>query len=163
MKKALDKYRAKMNNKGFTLVELIIVIAIIAILIAVLAPQYTKYIERARKSNDITAAGNIRQAALTAALDPDNDLDSFTVTWATTATSPTITITSTAPTGKSNTKAEAAIQSVVPSPQTPQSQFAKNAVATGKDYGGNFVLVIENGAVKTNTWGASMGDAVPST
>ena len=30
----------KMNNKGFSLVELIIVIAIMAVLIVVLAPQY---------------------------------------------------------------------------------------------------------------------------
>ena len=35
----------KMNNKGFSLVELIIVIAIMVILVAVLAPQYLKYVE----------------------------------------------------------------------------------------------------------------------
>ena len=34
------KNEKKMNNKGFSLVELIIVIAIMAVLIAVLAPQY---------------------------------------------------------------------------------------------------------------------------
>ena len=42
----------KMNNKGFSLVELIIVIAIMAILIVVLAPQYLKYVERSRNSTD---------------------------------------------------------------------------------------------------------------
>lgn len=43
----------KLNNKGFSLVELIIVIAIMAVLIGVLAPQYLKYVERSRVSTDL--------------------------------------------------------------------------------------------------------------
>lgn len=43
----------KMNNKGFSLVELIIVIAIMAILVGVLAPQFIKYVEKSRQSTDI--------------------------------------------------------------------------------------------------------------
>lgn len=45
--------KKKMNNKGFSLVELIIVIAIMAVLIGVLAPQYIKYVERSRESADL--------------------------------------------------------------------------------------------------------------
>ena len=37
------------HNKGFSLVELIIVIAIMAILVAVLAPQYIKYVAKSRE------------------------------------------------------------------------------------------------------------------
>ena len=43
----------KLNNKGFSLVELIIVIAIMAVLIGVLAPQYLKYVEKSRQSADL--------------------------------------------------------------------------------------------------------------
>ncbi|MCM1143504.1 MAG: prepilin-type N-terminal cleavage/methylation domain-containing protein, partial [Lachnoclostridium sp.] len=38
--------KKEMNNKGFSLVELIIVIAIMVILVAVLAPQYLRYVEK---------------------------------------------------------------------------------------------------------------------
>ena len=44
----------KLNNKGFSLVELIIVIAIMAVLIGVLAPQFIKYVEKSKESKDIT-------------------------------------------------------------------------------------------------------------
>lgn len=40
------------KNKGFTLIELVIVVAILAILVGVLAPQYTKYVEKSRKAAD---------------------------------------------------------------------------------------------------------------
>ena len=43
----------KLNNKGFSLVELIIVIAIMAVLIGLLAPQFIKYVQRSRYSTDV--------------------------------------------------------------------------------------------------------------
>lgn len=54
----------KTNNKGFSLVELIVVIAIMAVLIGVLAPTFTKYVEQARRSTDIQNAEEIKQAIL---------------------------------------------------------------------------------------------------
>lgn len=41
-----------LGNKGFSLVELIIVIAIMAILTGLLAPQLIKYVERSRTASD---------------------------------------------------------------------------------------------------------------
>ena len=50
------------DNKGFSLVELIIVIAIMAILVGILAPQFIKYIEQSREAKDIQAIDSIRKA-----------------------------------------------------------------------------------------------------
>ena len=61
----------KMNNKGFSLVELIIVIAIMAILIVVLAPQYLKYVERSRNSTDMQTATEFMDACEVWAADPE--------------------------------------------------------------------------------------------
>lgn len=61
----------KLNNKGFSLVELIIVIAIMAILAAALAPQLIKYIEKSRISSDKTAAASVKSAFDTAISNED--------------------------------------------------------------------------------------------
>lgn len=59
----------KKNNKGFSLVELIIVIAIMAVLMAVLAPQFLRYIERSRLQSDNSAIAEIARAMEIAAAD----------------------------------------------------------------------------------------------
>ena len=61
----------KKNNKGFSLVELIIVIAIMAILAGALAPALIKYINKSRKSTDIQNADSLRTAIQTALSNPD--------------------------------------------------------------------------------------------
>ena len=59
------------NNKGFSLVELIIVIAIMAILVGVMAPQLIKYIEKSKVAADTQAADAVHTAVLTAMMDPE--------------------------------------------------------------------------------------------
>ena len=55
--------KKEMNNKGFSLVELIIVVAIMAVLIGVLAPAYLQYVEKSKKTKDCQAVGSIMDAA----------------------------------------------------------------------------------------------------
>lgn len=61
----------KTNNKGFSLVELIIVVAIMAILIGVLAPQYIKYVEKSRVASDEQLAEQCYTAVQSALADED--------------------------------------------------------------------------------------------
>jgi len=56
----------KNNNKGFTLAELLIVVAIIAVLVAIAIPIFTTQLERAREATDIS---NIRAAYAEAVAD----------------------------------------------------------------------------------------------
>lgn len=51
-----------LNKKGFTIVELVIVIAVIAILAAVLIPTFSNVIESANKSADLSEAQNSLKA-----------------------------------------------------------------------------------------------------
>ncbi|MBR1815846.1 MAG: type II secretion system protein [Lachnospiraceae bacterium] len=50
------KYLSTKNEKGFTLVELIVVIVILAILAAILVPALLGYIDKAKKSEDLEKA-----------------------------------------------------------------------------------------------------------
>lgn len=61
--------KAKKNNKGFSLVELIVVIAIMAVLVGVLAPTLIGNIEKSRESKDLQNLDSIRQAVVTAMAD----------------------------------------------------------------------------------------------
>ena len=53
----------KMNNKGFSLVELIVVVLIMAIIAVALAPQVMKWVENSRKSTDIENYNALVEAA----------------------------------------------------------------------------------------------------
>jgi type IV pilus assembly protein PilA len=66
-----QKDRKGMNNTGFSFVELIIAIAILAIMAGVLAPQLIKYIDSSRKSTDVQNAQAIATAVNIALADED--------------------------------------------------------------------------------------------
>ena len=57
------------DNKGFSLVEIIVVIAIMAVLIGVMAPALMGNIEKSRESNDLTTLDTVFEAVRMACAD----------------------------------------------------------------------------------------------
>lgn len=65
--KMMEQLKAKKkDNKGFSLVELIIVIAIMAILVGIVGTQVVPYIEKSRKAKDIQQVSGFCTDAMTA-------------------------------------------------------------------------------------------------
>lgn len=67
MNKVLEK--AKKNNKGFSLVELIVVVLIMAIIAVALAPQVMKWVGTSKDSADKNNAATIKSAVAVAVAD----------------------------------------------------------------------------------------------
>ena len=61
----------KNENKGFSLVELIVVIAIMAVMTSVLAPALLQYVERSRAQKDDSAMGEVTNAIMLALSDQE--------------------------------------------------------------------------------------------
>lgn len=77
------------NNKGFSLVELIVVIAIMAVLVGVLAPQLMKYVEKSREATDIQNCDSIASALKAYYADKEDQTDPVTINVTSTGVSET--------------------------------------------------------------------------
>lgn len=63
--------KEKLNKKGFTLAELLIVVAIIAVLVAVSVPVFNSKLERSREAADIANMRAAKAAAVAAYLNEE--------------------------------------------------------------------------------------------
>lgn len=66
---ALDSIIHQKNNKGFTLAELLIVVAIIAVLVAVAIPVFTSQLEKSKEATDLANIRSLYAEQVTAYLD----------------------------------------------------------------------------------------------
>ena len=75
----VQKNKRQGKNKGFSLVELIVVMAIMAILVGAIAPQVIRYVERARESRDMQVESTLLNAFVTAIASEDTTIGDFSV------------------------------------------------------------------------------------
>ncbi len=76
----LNKLQHKKNKmQGFTIVELIVVLAILGILIAIAVPMYTKYINNGKTTEATTTANAINNAVIQTLFDKNNE-PTFSIT-----------------------------------------------------------------------------------
>lgn len=138
MLKLMNKKQKTTTNKGFSLVELIVVIAIMAVLVAVLAPAMVRYVENSRKSTDAQTVAGVVSTVQAAVIDEGIGAGNYT-----------ITLTGTAVSGSSSCIVG------------PDGSAGKTAIEKAlKDaYGDNWNKDI---VLKSNTWGSSGNSVVVS-
>lgn len=71
----LEKLRRKNNNKGFTLIEMVIVITIIGLLTSVAVTKYDKVQKNAKENADYATAANLATAATIALSDGESSVE----------------------------------------------------------------------------------------
>ncbi len=69
--------RRRHDNRGISLIELIVVIAIMGILVGVISPMFMKYVKKSQKSRDVYTADEIARAANIAFVENEEAYNAF--------------------------------------------------------------------------------------
>ena len=67
----MNRFRSRGNRKGFTMIELMVVVVIVGVLAAIAIPLYGKYVKNARLTEATSRIGEIVTAAKAYALEND--------------------------------------------------------------------------------------------
>ncbi|MBU0741227.1 prepilin-type N-terminal cleavage/methylation domain-containing protein [bacterium] len=68
----MNRFRKQPNQRGFTMVELMVVVVIVGVLAAVAVPMYSKYVKNARVSEATGKIGEVITAAKAWAIENPN-------------------------------------------------------------------------------------------
>lgn len=146
----------KRNNKGFSLVELIVVVAIMAVLVGVLAPAYLTYVEKSRAQKDASALEEVRHAVeIAVAEERIYDTVTFDATKGTTVTvtvnngTATITTTATTPTGAAEAPLLTEVKKVVGTVKTDSKAYEN----------GTYTITLESQTSITGLWADAKPEA----
>ena len=139
----------KKNNKGFSLIELIIVIAIMAILVAIIAPNLTKYLGKSKKSTDKKNADEIASQIQTSISDYESQEDAgivgnITVSWSGATASVTSGTAPAAPSG-GQSFIDIVNQNITSSTKSKENASATTTAVIARDSNGKYQITVTVG------------------
>ena len=158
----MNLMKQKLNKKGFTLAELLVVVAIIAILAAVAFPLFSSQLERSRESTDLANARSASSVAVGAySMYGGTGTVTFTFGMDKSGTLGIVAVDpATAPSG-GTTSGLRDIESFKSEGMLTEKSNPKKGAAMAQSQkcieAGELTVTVTNGAVTANTWQAALG------